>query len=81
MLQIHQHLSKTESSMLVQLRTTCIGLKAFLIEKRVPGEGLSCECGQARETVTHIIAFCPAIRAQRLRLREALGHDDVARAL
>jgi hypothetical protein len=58
-----------------------VGLNAFLFEKRVPDQQPLCDCGQARETVTHVITQCPNRARERFRLRERLGHDDVRRAL
>lgn len=80
-LSLHDGLAKSESSLLIQMRTECIGLNAFLFERRVPGADPGCECGQAQETVKHIIGFCPLRQTERLRLRERLGHDSVERAL
>jgi len=72
-LRLHDGLHKAESSLLVQLRTGKIGLKHFLLQARVP-EILTdtCECGQARETASHLAVFCPLLRTQRARLVSAL---------
>jgi hypothetical protein len=71
-LRLHDGLHKAESSLLVQLRTGKIGLKHFLLQARVP-EILTdtCECGQARETASHLAVFCPLLRTQRARLVSA----------
>jgi hypothetical protein len=63
------------------MRTECVGLNAFLFERRVPEVRPRYECGQAWETVTHVITQCPNLARQRLQLREKLGHDDVRTAL
>jgi hypothetical protein len=42
-LKIHKNLKKAESSILIQIRTNCIGLSPFLYKKRVPGiESATC---------------------------------------
>src|ERR1700684_949520 len=38
-LKLHDELQKAESSLLVQMRTGKIGLRAFLFERRTPGAG------------------------------------------
>jgi hypothetical protein len=58
-LKLHKKLRKAESSLLTQIWTGRIGLAAFLNKTRVPGyETPTCQCGQARETATHIIVHC-----------------------
>jgi hypothetical protein len=57
----HEGLSKAKSSLLVQIRTGAIGLRDFLFKRGVP-EVLtpSCECGEGRETVEHLVMWCLA---------------------
>jgi hypothetical protein len=58
-LQLHQGLTKRESALLVQLRTEKIGLNDFLFNQRVLDVTSSrCECGERRQTVTHILLCC-----------------------
>ena len=50
------YLSKAMSSLLVQIRTGKIGLRAFLFKRRVPEVTTPyCRCGLARETFEHIV--------------------------
>lgn len=67
-LHLHDGLHKAEFSLLVQLQTGKISLKHFLLEARVPGI-LSdiCECGQARETASHLAVFYPLLQSERAR--------------
>lgn len=67
-LKLHKTLKKAESTMLIQLRTECIGLKGFLYRRRVPGvESALCECGNAPETPQHVLLWC-SIRTETRRL-------------
>ena len=73
-LKLHKGLHKAESSILVQARTGKIGLRDFLFKRRVPGfDSPWCNCGQGRETVRHILVFCPRERERREHLVQALG--------
>ena len=66
-------LQKHESSLLVQIRTGKIGLRAFLHSRRVPGvTSPGCECGAGRETALHLILECRDTISQRWDLMEAL---------
>ena len=58
-LERHKGLRKHESSVLIQMRTRKIGLRAFLHQRRVP-EVLTpgCSCGDAPETPEHLLLSC-----------------------
>jgi len=64
--------------MLIQLRTTKIGLNSFLKSARIPGIQALCEC-QEEETIEHFLFKCPRWTEQRAVLnglktvRETLG--------
>ncbi len=56
----HTGLTKAQSSLLTQARTGTIGLKDFLFRARVPGITTPhCTCGEGRETVEHLVVWCP----------------------
>jgi hypothetical protein len=58
-LKLHDGLHKTKSSLLVQMRIGKIGLRAFLFKHRVPDVMTPvCACGDGRETVRHVAAYC-----------------------
>jgi hypothetical protein len=86
-LQAHEGLTKAKSSLLTQARTGVIGLRRFLFERRVPGVPTPlCRCGQAQETVAHLVLRCedrelamgrPELR-DRHDLMEALGNRSGA---
>lgn len=59
-LQLHDKLRKAESSVLIQIRTGCIGLAPFLRRMRVPGvESARCQCDTGAETARHVVEECP----------------------
>ena len=46
--------------MLIQIRTSCIGLAPFLYKMRVPGVGSAmCWCREGDETPEHMTLWCP----------------------
>ena len=79
MLKLHRDLRKAESSLITQIHSGCIGLAAFLNKMNVPGyESPTCQCGQARETATHVIIHCPRFAEIRHILEDpASGQLDI----
>ena len=66
----HQALRKHESSLLIQIRTGKIGLRAFLFEIRVPDIVTpQRRCGGAPETVAHPLPHCPELDGPHLELQ------------
>ena len=62
----HQGLRKHESSLLTQVRTGKVGLRAFLFEKKVPGIATPlCRCGEAPETAAYLVLNCPELEVER----------------
>lgn len=92
-LERHKGLTKAESSLLTQARTGAIGLKDFLFRVRVPRIHTPyCECGRGRETVEHLVVWCPQppkprtwpateIRSQRDLFRTLDGQGNKERWL
>ena len=69
----HRHLLKHESSLLTQIRTGKIGLRAFLFERRVPEATTPrCSCGEAPETAAHLVLSCQQLDQQREDLQMLL---------
>src|SRR5207247_10862331 len=55
----HKKLRKEESSLLIQARPGRIGLRKFLLLRRVPSIATPyCECGEEEETVQHVLEGC-----------------------
>ncbi len=72
----HQGLAKHESSIVTQMRTGKIGLRAFLFSRQVPDVATpQCQCGQGRETAFHIAVACPDTEEARRQLYYTLGRQ------
>ncbi len=68
MLEKHRGLLKHENSILIQIRTRKIGLKAFLHRRNVPDmETLFCNCNQVLETAAHLAIECQKTIKERQR--------------
>jgi hypothetical protein len=69
----HHGLRKHESSLLVQIRTGKVGLRAFLFQRRVPTiPSPHCDCGEGRETAEHVVLRCPLLHQARRALQAKL---------
>jgi hypothetical protein len=69
----HRHLHKHESSLLTQIRTGKVGLRAFLFERKVPEVATPrCPCGEAPETAAHLVLDCRQLDHQRDDLQQLL---------
>jgi hypothetical protein len=92
-LQLHKNLRKSESSVLVQARTECIGLTQFLYKRRVPGiDTPNCTCSDTPETTRHLVLYCTlypergalhqlAIGNRPVDYRKLIGTPEGAKAL
>jgi hypothetical protein len=70
----HRDLLKHESSLLTQIRTGKVGLRAFLFEHKVPEVATPrCPCGDAPETAAHLVLDCRDLAIQREDLRQRLS--------
>ena len=76
-LERNKGLRKHESSVLIQMRTRKIGLRAFLHQRRVP-EVLTpgCSCGDAPETPEHLLLSCRRTAGERRELPELRTRRD-----
>ena len=62
----HEGLTKAQSSLLAQARIGDIGLRDYLFRVKVPEVPTPyCACGQGRETVEHLVVWCPNPPLQR----------------
>jgi hypothetical protein len=74
-LKLHEGLRKAESLLAIQLRTGVNGLDAFLFQVRVPSvPSPLCSCGGGRQTVKHVLIFCPRHSGAQHELRDEQGH-------
>ena len=63
---IHKAVKRARSSLITQIRTEKIGLKAFLYSRFVPGiEEESCTRGASKQTARHILHECRLLSRQR----------------
>jgi hypothetical protein len=70
----HRHLHKHESSLLTQIRTGKVGLRAFLFERKVPNVATPrCLCGEAPETAAHLVLDCRDLAQPREELRRLMS--------
>jgi len=70
----HHNLRKHESSLLTQIRTGKVGLRAFLFERKVPDVATPrCLCGEAPEYKAHLVLDCRDLAQQREELRRLLS--------
>ncbi len=68
--------------MAVQLRSEKIGLNDFLYRMKVPGiRNAECSCGWRKQTVKHILLFCPELAKERRELIEQVGTSDYRQIL
>ena len=56
---LQKALPVAEASITTQLYTEAVGLRAYLSKWGVPGIQGECECRPYRETIHHMILFCP----------------------
>lgn len=74
---MRKNLHKAESTMATHIRTECIGLKAYLTDRKVPGYlSAACSCGFARQTAKHILMHCPLYAERRAEMLRAVGTQD-----
>ncbi|EAQ89594.1 predicted protein [Chaetomium globosum CBS 148.51] len=79
----HEGLTKAQSSLLSQARIGDIGLRDYLFRVKVPEVRTPyCECGRGRETVEHLVVWCPDPPLQRpWDGREIRSHRDLQTVL
>ena len=74
----HEGLTKAQSSLLFQARTGDIGLRDYLFRVKVPEVNTPyCKCGERRETVEHLVVWCPDPPLQRPWEREIRSYRDL----
>ena len=67
-IRIYRGLQREASSVLTQIRTEKVGLRAYLFDRYVPGiDDARCECGSRRQTARYILEECRYYRVARER--------------
>ncbi|PQE23331.1 zinc knuckle protein [Rutstroemia sp. NJR-2017a BBW] len=77
-LRLHHGLKKWQSALLIQMRTEKIGLKDHLWRRKVPEfDDPGCDCGEGRQTVSHVLLRCRKYRDLRRREFGIQGRMDL----
>jgi hypothetical protein len=77
-LRLHHGLKKWQSALLIQMRTEKIGLRDHLWKRKVPEfDNPGCDCGEGRQTVSHILLRCRKYRDLRRREFDIQGRMDM----
>ena len=66
-IQLHRRLTKPLSAVLIQLRSSKIGLNQYLYSIR-RADTMACSCGTGNQTVTHVLCECEHTRQLRFQL-------------
>lgn len=78
----HSKLRKAENSMAVQLRSEKIGINDFLYRRKVPNfRNAGCPRVWRKQTVKHVLLFCPGLAKQRGELIQQAGTSDYRQLL
>ena len=68
-MRLHARLKRAKTSLITQIRTEKIGLKAFLYSRKVSDvENDQCDCGRIKQTARHLLYECRLLASQRRRL-------------
>jgi YD repeat-containing protein len=77
-LRLHHGLEKWQSALLIQMRTEKIGLRDHLLRRKVPEfDDPGCDCGEGRQTVSHVLLRCRNYRDLRRRVFGIQGRMDL----
>src|SRR5947207_15854565 len=80
-LKLYSDMPQHQASALFLLRTEVLGLNGWLAAINVPGIDERCACGWHKQTVQHVLMFCPLHTASRAQLVIIAGHEDIERML
>ena len=69
-LALYDEVPKHVATAILLLRTEVLGLRAWLARIGVPDVGPECSCGGPRQTLQHVLAFCPDQVTARVKLLE-----------
>ena len=80
-LRLYDNLPKHEATALFLLCTEVLGLKEWLARIGVPGVTPMCPCGTGRQTIRHLLAFCPEQIQPRANLLLRTGTTELQEIL
>jgi len=80
-LKLYSDLPKHQATALFLLRTEILGLNDWLASINVPGISADCGCGWSRQTVHHILMFCPLYTNRRVNLVRRTRSEEMWRML
>jgi hypothetical protein len=75
-MKIAAKLTRSQASILVQLRTGHVPLQAYLHQFKLAATPICPSCETEPESITHYLLYCVTYTAQRRRLRRSLGRDN-----
>jgi hypothetical protein len=78
---IYDGVRKHVATAIFLLRSEVLGLRAWLSGIGVPGITPECSCGHPRQTIQHVLGFCPDQVEARIKLLERTGHTQMDRLL
>ena len=78
---LYEGLQKHEATALFLLRTEVLGLNDWLAKIGVPDAHPGCPCGARRQTLTHILTYCPNLIGPRTKLITQTGTTELSKIL
>ena len=78
---MYNDLPKHEATALFLLRTEVLGLNDWLARIGVPGVTPMCSCGTGKQTIRHLLAFCPEQIQPRANLLLRTGTTELQEIL
>lgn len=78
---MYDRVRKHMTTAILLLRSEVLRLRACLSGIGVPGVMPECSCGHPRQTIQHVLGFCPNRIEARTKLLERAGHTQMVRLL
>ena len=75
-MKITAKLTRSQASILAQLRTRHVPLQAYLHRFKLADTLICPSCGTEPESITHYMLYCTTYTAQRRQLQRSLGRDN-----
>jgi hypothetical protein len=71
---VYKDLYKHQTSVLMQIRTECVGMADFLFQRYVPDVPTPlCSCGKAPKMLEHVLLHCNEIAGKREIMRQRIA--------